>query len=286
MTRIETVTTPPTPGAARRASFWFWPPQNYVTGSISGQTTGQFRPGGTGANTPVVNFTTTGAPPAGSGGQIFKGILTQALTSNLTSGQVITPNITSLPLVMPFQNVRSTADFVATELDDFRIWSVSAVLAFDQMPGTVVGDIGLGIGPAGRFGARAAGAAVACMEIGPSDVGQTSVVVRQTDGGAITFNQTTPFQPDITEFHLYEIRLYSASAVVEAKAVFLIDNKVQFSLSYGAGTLLPDQSIGGVGNMGMQAVLGNFEAFNGTTRMYVIPGTYTVKCAPNDASLL
>lgn len=287
MTRVETVTTPPIPGAARRASYMYWPPQGYINGALSGQDSGAGRPGGQ-LFQQFSNLTTTGAPPAGSGGIVYKGRVTQALTSNLTSGQVLTPNLVaqSRPLTLPFCNVRGSADLIATEVDDFRIWSVSVMMAFDAMPGLIVGDIGLAIGPGTRFAVRAAATQFGGMEIGPINTGQLGVVVRQTDGGAITFAQATPDQPDMTEFHVYEIRLYSASPTVEAQAVFLIDGRVQFSLPWGAGTVLPDQVIGAGGNLGLTPGIGNFEAFNGTTRMYVVPGTFVVKCACNDASLL
>lgn len=286
MSRIETVTTPPTPGAARRMCVVYWPPQGYILGSLSGQTSGSFRPSGFSNAAVALNFAQTGAPPAGSGGQFYKGVLAQALTSNLTSGLVATPNLATLPLVMPFQNVRGSADFISTELDDFRIWSASAILAFDAIPGAIVGDIGLAVGSGTRFAVRAAATQFAGMEIGPRNTGQLGVVVRQADAGPITFDQATPDQPDLTEFNLYEIRLYSASPTVEAQAVFLINGRVQFSLPWGAGTVLPDQVFGAGGNLGFTPGIGNFEAFNGTTRMYVVPGSFVVKAAPNDASLL
>jgi hypothetical protein len=286
VTRIETVTTPPIPGAARRISYIYWPPTVQSVPNFGNTDAFLERPYG--IREQFGNFTTTGAPPAPDGAVIYKGRPAISITSNLVTGRILTPSfaVNRALVMVPFQNVKGTGDFARRTVDDYAIWSASVVLAFDPIPGVIVGDIGLVLGPGTRFTVRAAVNQFGGIEFGPLDTGVLGVTVRQTDLGPITFNQAIPDQPDMTEWHSYEIRLYSATSTTEATARFYLDGKQQLSLPWGAGTVLPEQVIGAAGNLGFTPGIGNFEAFNGTTRMYVAQGTFTVKVAPDEASLL
>jgi hypothetical protein len=283
MSRFETVTTPIVAGAARRTSYTYALPQQAGVGAFAGMDLVNGRPGGI-ETASYATFTTTGAPPAGDGMQIYKGRPTIAITSSAATGRILLPNFAGInrPLTMPFQSTRGTGD--TSLVDDFRCWSASVILAFDAIPGAVTGDIGLVIGAGTRFNIRTPANQFCGMEIGPSNTGVISVFIRQHDLGAVTFNQATPDQPDMTQFNSYEIRMIGATALADGQVQFLLNGRVQFALPYGAGTVLPDQNEGVF--WGFTPGIGNFEALAATTRMYIAPGSFVIKAAPDIVSLL
>lgn len=226
-----------------------------------------------------------GAPPVPHGGVIYQGRVAWAFTSSSVgpSGMQSGPNFGGInrPLVCCFQETRSPANIDG--LDDFACWSFSAILAFDQLLGPAIGDLGLVLGSSNRSAPRNPAFAQSGMEIGPTNTGQVGVFVRQLDAGPATFSQATPFQPDITKFHKYEIRLISASDTREAQAKFLIDDQLQFALPYGAGTVLPGQFESG--SVGIEPTITNRAVLAGTTRMYIAMNGITVAAAPTEAAL-
>lgn len=283
MSRFETVTAPPTPGAGRRMSYtYFACGRLTVPNQPSDPSAVTMRPGGT-PQSGMGNYITTGAPPAPQGGVIYKGRSVNSITSSAATGRALSPTYFSTPGIMPFQSTRGPGSNT-TLADDFACWSASAILAFDAIPGAITGDIGLVLGVAARFTVRGAANQFAGMEIGPSNTGVISVFIRQTDAGPVTFNQPTPTQPNMTEFHLYEIRLLSATAANEAQAKFLIDGRLQFALNYGPGTVLPDQTE--TTGLCFAPSIGNVLAMAATTRMYHVPNAFTVKSGPTEGSLL
>lgn len=287
MSRFETVTNPPTLGAGRRYSYNLPNPSAFLTvNTFQSMDQVEPRPGAT-AQASAWNQVDTGAPPAPRGGVIFKGRVALALTSDTTpTGTQYSPNFGGInrPFTMPFQTVRQVAG-APQFLDDCWCWSVSAVLAFDAMPGAVTGDVGLVVGVANRTAIRSATQQLAGMEIGPTGVGTVGVVVRQTDAVAVTVAQNIAGVSDVTQYHKYEIRLLGPTAGGEASVKFMIDGQAQLTLNYGAGTLLPDQKIAG-SFLGFTPGLINLAASAaGTVRMYVVPNSFVIACAPEESAL-
>jgi hypothetical protein len=288
MSRGETVTTPSTPGAGRRMSY-SWPACGRTSVSAisanGGDVTG--RPNGISLASYYLN-TTTGAPPAPVGMQIYKRRVAWAMTSSTGTGFQAVPNFGGVnrPLVMPFQNIRGA--YSPLGIDDFACWSIAAILAFEPIPGVVTGDLGIAIGSGTRFNVRLPANQFAGMEFGPTNTGVIGVFARQADLGAPTFNQATPFQPDIREWHKYEIRFIGPSINAEAQAKFLIDGRVQFALPWGAGTVLPAQAEPAPTNVGFTPGIGNREAVPGsTTTMYMAAiNGFVVSSGPTEAALL
>jgi hypothetical protein len=181
---------------------------------------------------------------------------------------------------MHIQTVRSAAG-APQYVDDCWCWSVSAILAFDAIPGAITGDIGLCVGVGTRCVIRGA-SQFAGMEIGPTNTGVIGVIVRQNDAGA-TFTQNLAGVADMTQWHKYEIRLLGPTAQGEAQAKFLIDDQPQLALNYGAGTVLPDQKQGT--GLGFTPGLINLAANAATTRMYIATDTVVVCCATEESAL-
>lgn len=289
MTRHETVTSPAVLGAARQVSYCWLP---FAFSNVGAQATnrdassnrqwGAANFGGIAA----VNVTTTGAPPAGDGLQLYLGRVTYAITSNtVPTGRILTPNFaTNQAWVLPFQNVKGAASD-STPPDDCAVWSISLICAFDALPGAVTGDIGLTLGVGTRAEIRGT-AAFAGIIFGPSNTGVISLFCRQADGGAVTFNQAAAGAPDMTKFHRYELRLLSATAASEARLKAMIDGVTYFNLPWGAGTVLPDQQLGGAGNIGLTAAIINKNATAaGTARIYCAHRGLVI-CSANDENSL
>lgn len=283
----ETVTSPPTLGAGRRYSYNLPNPSAFLTvNTFQNSDQVQARPGSIAASSQW-NFIDTGAPPAPRGGVIYNGRVALALTSNTTpTGTQWSPNFggTNRPYTMPFTTARQAAGS-PQGIDDAWCWSFSAILAFDAMPGAVTGDVGIAIGVANRTAIRSPTQQLAGMELGPTGVGTIGVVIRQADTVAVTLAQNIAGVADMTQYHRYEIRLLGPTPFGEASVKFMIDGNPQLTLSYGAGTVLPDQKI--VGSfLGFTPGLVNLAASAaGTVRMYVVPNSVVVCCAPEEAAL-
>lgn len=288
MSRLETVTSPQTLGAGRITS-WSFPIlgiQN--TGSTGGGVTAQVgRPiahindiqsGAAGLNQVI-----TGVPPNPQGWIQYKGRVAFQITSNTGTGKTWTPNFaTQQAFVMPFQNVKGTGN--PSKAEDFACWSFSGILAFDAIPGPIVGDVGITLGVGTRAEIRGA-ALFAGIELGPSDVGTISVIARQADGGALTLNQVVTNTLDLTLYHEYELRIIGATSTAEAQLKVLIDGSVLAVIPWGAGTVLPDHVVGGAGNLGFTAGVINKSANAATVRMYVLPYGFTICAAPTELDL-
>lgn len=293
MSRFETVTSPPTLGAGRQMS-WAFPllgaqanagsfPNNsaaivcqrpMLNGTIIGT-------GGTG-----MLVTTVGVPPATAPSLacMYKGRYCISLNSDATTGRTWVINAAaSMPgAVMPFVTVKGAQP---SGLEDWGVWELSAILAFDQPAGPITGDIGFGVGVSTRTQIRLAGVQQAGIEVGPRDVGSIGIIARQTDLGATTIDQALAVQPaDLTLFNNYKIRLISATATSEAKLKVLVNGQLGFSASWGAGSLLPEQALAS-GAYGFCPFMVNLKAFAGVTRMYVPHGGISVRAAPTEGAL-
>lgn len=287
MSRVESMTNPPTLGAGRRQSYRYPAITGAMsTGGLPTMTQAAGRPGET-ATGSQYSFTQTGVPPAGSVPSLYKGRISVDLTSStgpVTGWQMI-PNfgINTRPYVMPIQTAKGPVNFQG--IDDMMNWSMSAILAYDAMPGTVTGDLGLVWAPGTATIIRGV-SAFPGIEFGPTDVGTVGVLVRATNGGAITFNQNVT-APDMREWHRYEIRYIGPTATVDGFFRFLIDGSQVLTLSYGAGTvLMPNQNPFGT-NLGSTPGLVNLGASaSGTVKMHFAPDSLIVCCGPTEASLL
>ena len=285
MSRQETVISPLTLGAGRKFSYTWGGYGNTAPNNDPVMTNSTARPTATTDN--FWTTTVTGAPPASRGIAATNGRIAARWTSNTGTGYELVPN-DSTRLTMPFQTVKGTGTMF--NVDDFYCWSVSAILAFNAIPAAITGDLGLVLSIGARSGAPTRGrirsATFAGMMLGPSNTGVTSFIVRQADGGALTFNQQTPTQPDQTQFNRYEIRLVGPTPNAEAQVKVFINNVLQFALPYGAGTVLPDQNQGAGISMGFVPSLVNFAAAGASTvTMHVPPFGMVVCAAPNEVML-
>lgn len=282
--RIDTNTSPITPGAGRRYSYTYgdW-----------GRTTALNDPSGAEAlrrqvGVPSSSFytlTVSGVPPTPRGITAYNGRACLQMTSNAVgNGYTIIPNFGGInrPLTMPFQEVKGPANL--SGVDDFACWSVSAILAYDAIPGAVTGDLGLTVGPGTATTIKVS--TFPGIQFGPSDVGVLSLYVRQTNGGAATYNQPVSVQPDLTQFNRYEIRIVGPTSTAEAQIKCFLNNVLVAQLAYGAGTLLPSQRFAVASNMGFTPGLVNRDAVPGSTvRMYVPYYGLVVCAAPTEAML-
>lgn len=281
MTRRETVTTPPTLGAGRRYSYNYPTIGRSTVNNVPTSDSVTPRPGG-GRLQSFWGAFDTGAPPAPRGAVIYNGRVAWALTSDLSpSGTQLSPSFsgTNRPLTMPYATVKTTANLQG--VDDAWCWSLSAILAWDAIPGAITGDLGLCLGVGTRCVIRGVNQ-FAGLEFGPTGVGTLGVICRQADAGAVTFAANVAGVADMTVYHRYEIRILGPTLTAEAQVKFMIDNATQLTLPYGAGTVLPDQK---QGSLGMTPGLINLSANAATTRMYVVPNSVTVASAPTEDAL-
>lgn len=286
MPRAETVSTPPTLGAGRRQSYSFPPLGNMIQNTQVPSTLVKGRMDGTGQNA-WLTITDTGAPPNPRGATVYQGRPAVAVTSTSTTGTQFQVNFAGLqrPLAMPFQDTISPGcNFQG--IDDFWCWSYSAILAFDAIPGAIIGDVGICIGTGTRAAIRDAATLFAGIEFGPTGVGTIGVIIREVDGVAPTFTGNVAGVADMTDYHKYEIRLIGPTLTAQAKAQFLIDDRVQLERNFGPASGMPPQSVAG-GNCGYNPALINLKASAaGTVRMYHLSNGMTVCAAPTEAALL
>lgn len=282
MTRLETVTAPVTLGAGRHYAYRYPTIGVGTTNAFSNMDVATGRPGGQRAQSFWGQFD-TGASPAPKGSTIYNGRVGVALTSNtVPTGTQLSPSFagTNRPLTMPFQTVRA-ASGSPQYVDDCWCWSFSALLAFDAIPGAITGDVGLCVGVGTRCVIRGVNQ-FAGIEFGPTNVGTLGVICRQVDAGAVTLAQNVTGVADMTLWHKYEIRLLGPTAQGEASVKFMIDGQTQLALSYGAGTVLPDQK---QGSLGFTPGLINLNANAATTRMYIAADSVSVCCATEESAL-
>lgn len=285
MSRQESVVSPLTPGAGRKFSYVWGACGVTNAGNDFVGTNTDARPTGTPDN--LWTMTITGAPPATRGVTTTNGRVAERMTSNTGTGyEVYAQN--AQRFTMPFCNVKGTANL--SNLDDFYCWEVSAVLAWNAIPGAITGDTGLvianGVNGLNPTRGRIRAGSFMGIELGPSNTGQLSLIVRQADAGALTFNQLTPTQPDLTQFNRYALRLVGPTASTEAQLKVFVNNVQQFALPWGAGTVLPDITAGAGVAMGYFPCLLNFAAAGAATvTMHVPPFGLTVCAAPNETML-
>lgn len=287
--RIDNAVSPTTPGAGRSFSYditLFGPVSINSEPNNFDQLAG--RPNGL---TQASSYARTinGTTPTPRGAQLYKGRVCWRMTTSPTTGYQLVPSFAGVnrPLAMPFCNAAQAWGSAAQ--DDFAVWEFSSILAFDAMPGAVTGDIGITIGVGTRAQIRT-GSQFAGIEFGPVNAaGQIGVFARQADAGAVTINNDLipNLALDTTEFHKYSIRLLSGNATTPARMKFLVDDQTQLTYSYGVGTLLPDQWVGGAGNIGFTpGLISNLASASGNTAMYVAQQGTTIKSAPNEDALL
>ncbi len=283
MSRGETVVSASVLGAARRQSFMFPAFQQQNTGGIGTMSDASSRQSDVGANNGGA-LTTTGAPPAGFGGQVYKGRACFAFTSNTGTGYTVAGGHTFLG------TQRSAGDVPILGNWDWACWELSAILAFDALPGPVAatGQLGLQYG-SGNWTQTMFGTVPtqSGFTFGPVDTGVLGVRVRTVDGGAVTSqNVAVGNVPNQTEFHRYAIRLISASGPNEAMAKFLVDGNVLLTLQWGAGTILPNQVNTFVApRLGFTPSLTNLNCNAATTRMYVADNSWQIIAGPTEDAL-
>jgi hypothetical protein len=227
-------------------------------------------------------LTTTGAPPPRAGGQVYKGRATLALTSNTNTGYTISGGHTFVG------TQRSAGNVIVLGNWDWAVWELSAVLAFDALPGAVnaTGQLGLQYGSGNwtqpMFGTVPTQSG---WTFGPISAGVLGIKVRTTDGGAVT-NVAVTATPDQTEFHRYAIRIISASGANEAQAKFLVDNVVVATIPWGAGTIMPNQVNTFVApRLGFTPSVSNVNCNAATTRMYIADNSVQIIAAPTEDAL-
>lgn len=282
MSRVDTVVSPNPLGVARRQSF-MWPAFNTAALNAFGvQTDAASRQSDVGAGNGFV-LTTVGAPPAGFGGQNYKGRAAQAYTSNNNTGYVVSGGHTFI------QTQRSTGSVPILVNSDWAVWEFSAILAYDTLPGAVNanGQIGLQYG-SGNWTQPLFGTAPtqSGFNFGPVDAAGTFAVrVRTTDGGAVT-TVAAGSVANYIEWHRYAIRLVSASGANEAQAKFLVDGTVVLTIPWGAGTVLPTQVNTFVApRLGYTPSLTNLNYNAATSRMYVAMNSTQIIAAPTEDAL-
>lgn len=132
--------------------------------------------------------------------------------------------------------------------DDYRCWSLRAILNFDAATGAVVGDVGLLINPGNRnqtfWGTGQAGV---CF--GPTNNGEVSLRAKRASGGAQTIAEVSALTPDIREWNEYELRILGATNSVDCTLQGFI-NRIPATAKYSwsaAAALLPNPDDGGAG---------------------------------------
>jgi hypothetical protein len=283
--RSESLVNPNTPGAGRRYSYSYFGPVPSEVGNSPQRDVAMARPTGT-PQAGYWSYQSGGALPFPNGTVLYKGRVAWALTSDANSNSQVQPDFSFInrPLMCPFQEDQGTASFAM--YDDFSCWSLSAILAFDNPVAPVTGDLGLLTGPNGNSAIRTSPFFQSGMEIGPIDVSTIGVLIRQATNGPATFSAPTPDQPDLTEFNKYEIRFLSGDGARPGMVRFLLNERVQFSLPYGPGTVLPGQKDPGGNVLGFFPNLCNRKAQVGTARMYIAFNGMTVSAAPTEADLI
>lgn len=281
MTRVDTVVSPPVLGAGRRQSFvWSgFQRNNQSSFGVASDASSRQTDAGTGNG---FALTAVGAPPAGQGGQIFKGRATLALTSNTNTGYVIAGGHTFCGTQRSAGNVPILGNW------DWAVWEISAILAFDAITGPINanGQIGLQYG-SGNWTQPMFGTAPtqSGWTFGPVDNGVIGVRVRTTDGGAVT-NVAVSAAPTLTEFHRYAIRIISASGLNEAFARFLVDGTSVLTIPWGAGTIMPTQVNTFVApRLGFTPGLSNLNYAAATNRMYIAQNSFQIISAPTEDAL-
>ena len=279
--RIDQVVSPVPLGTARRQSFE-WPAfQQTASGAFGVMTDASSRQSDMGGPNGFA-LTTTGAPPVGAGGQVYKGRATQAFTSNTNTGYTVAGGHTFIGTQRSAGNVPILGNW------DWAVWEFSAILAFDALPGAVNanGQLGLQYG-SGNWTQTMFGTAPtqSGFTFGPINTGVLGIRVRTTDGGAVT-NVAVAATPDQTEFHRYAIRLVSASGANEAQAKFLVDGTTVATILWGAGTILPVQVNTFVApRLGFTPSLTNLNCNAATTRMYIAQNSTQIIAAPTEDAL-
>jgi hypothetical protein len=235
--RAESVVSPVPSGVARHWSVAYPGMESFVNNVVPVGTNGMNR-------LSSVNFNdfangVGGAPPAPQGSTFYKGQVAWRITGGAAATRALEPVLSAVvPFQVYFQMVKGTAPMYG--LDEFCCWRIAALMAFDNPAGAIAGDVGLSLCPGASIAIRAANQAG--IEYGPRTTGNIGVTVRAVDAGALTFdaNLAANFQPaDMTDWHLYEMRIIGADVNAEAVIKFLIDGVTCLTLPWGAGTVLP-----------------------------------------------
>lgn len=274
--RGETVIGPGSPGAGRSLSY-SWPPQEFIAATAQPTLSMMYRPNPFSVINQMLNGV-GGAPPDPQGAIFYRGVHAYRVTADATSVRVFQPITTAgAPWSAYWPIIKPPADMGTT--DAFLCWRFAALLAFDNPPGAVVGDLGLTLCPGLNTTPRLA--AEAGIAWGPVNTGAIGLTVVQADGGARTFDQACASNPDIANWHLYELRALGATHNREATLQACIDGQVKFSLPWGAGTVLPGLQSGAAGiNLGYRWSLSNRGGSPFTTAVYVASSGIQVSAAP------
>jgi hypothetical protein len=268
--RTETVITPPIRGAARTLDISYPSPQIQAIGNLSQGIQWLNRQGVT--TWDVGTVTGFGAPPAGSGWDVYRGRMAHKQTGNGVSGGFYQ---TASGLAINFPTALTSIGGAYN--DDYRCWRIVGFLAFDGS-GLGAGDIGLEVLPSGGnydfITALTLG-----YRLAPTAAGAISVQVRQTGGGALTVNQVVA-NVDVNDWHAYEMRFIGATATTDGVFKVLIDNVPLAQFSYGAGTLLPGFANGAA--VGYTIGNGN----RGAAAVYIANGGLQVSASATEQGLL
>lgn len=281
--RAETVIGPNSPGAGRSYSY-SWPPQEFIAAGSQPTLSTLYRPNAFSLINQITNGT-GGAPPGPQGATFYRGLHCYRVTADATSVRVFQPIATSgAPYQAYFPIVRPTLANL-DRLDGFACWRVAALLAFDNPAGAVPGDLGItwcpGLNTTPRFGESG-------VTFGVTNTSTVNLTVVQVDGGARTFDQNVPAgsTPDVTNWHLYELRALGATRATEATLKACIDGRTVFTLPWGPGTVLPGLQSGVAGaNLGYRWSLSNRGGAAFTTAVYVASSGIQIAAAPTETDL-
>lgn len=288
--RQDTVTSPITPAAGRRFTYY---PQCMGTISQTGDvnaTQGNQRFNNLGSSTDINLWLTNvnGVPPAGHKGAVYLGRTCWKLTAGAATGYQFTQNNAAARAVtMPISLVRSVGSS-PSPADDFFCWEFSYILAWDAFVGNIAanGDSGISVGVNTRCLLRNSN--FAGIEVGPinATTSQLGVYIQQTDGAGPS-QQTTlsPVGFDYTKWNKLAIRFVGATLAAEAQCRIVVNDVVALSVPYGAGTVLPDQFVGAA--MGFGPGIAHFQPQGATTTvMYLAARGGIVSYAPTEALLV
>lgn len=279
MSRLDTAIPAPVLGAGRSFSY-AWPTTDYNTSGSLAPLSTFYRPVGFNIAGQLVRGT-GGAPPSPQGATEYKGRTSYRVTSDDTSVTVYQCISTSAAPYSLYFAINTPVTAGPPGLYQFGCWRIAALLAFENPAGALTGDFGLTLCP-GLNTAVVAGTESG-ISMGPSNANTLTLTVRKTDGGAVTYSQPCPFAVDITQWHLYEMVIRSASLGVNASLTILIDGVQAWRLEWGAGTVLPGLISGT--NLGYRWSLSNRAGQVGGIGVYVAVPGIEVSAAPTPLAL-
>jgi len=228
-----------------------------------------------------------GVPPAGHQGTTYRGRTCWKLTTNTGNGYTFFPNTAASRAVQMPIALQKTVGGNPGLMDDYYCFEFSYILAWDVFAGNIspTGDTGITVAVGTRAAIRNGNQAG--VEFGPinANTGQLGVYIQQTDGAGPT-QQTTvsPTNFDYTKWNKLAIRFVGPTQSAEAAVRLLVNDQVQLTVNYGAGTVLPDQLLGT--GLAFEPTIPHFATQGATTTvMYLSSRGGIVSYAPTEALL-